>query len=90
MIVASNGAQSAAVPAAAFIPRRDDCKAPRQAPVTQTQWRTNATPQGVFQEQGYSRTCANGVLEESVTMVVRNGEAKLAGYQASSPLLLTD
>jgi len=30
--------------------------------------------------QGYTRTCTGGELNERVTIVIRNGEAKLAGY----------
>ncbi|MFI4933299.1 MAG: hypothetical protein ACHP7N_01660 [Caulobacterales bacterium] len=59
-------------------------------PVKAFDWHANATTDGFFQSQGYTRTCANGQLGETVTMVVRNGHAKLAGYYARSPLLLTD
>jgi hypothetical protein len=61
-----------------------------QAPSTTFDWHVNATQNGFFRTQGYTRKCANGELGESVTMVVRNGTAKLAGYYARSPLLLTD
>jgi hypothetical protein len=40
----------------------------------------NINSQGTFRDQGYARKCANGDLEETVTIVIRNGEAKLAGY----------
>lgn len=53
-------------------------------------WHVSETPSGFFRTQDYQQKCANGVLNESVTMAVRSGAAKLAGYYASSPLLLTD
>ncbi len=53
-------------------------------------WHINVTSAGAFRTQGYSRACANGALQEEVTIVIRNGVAKLAGYSANSQLLLTD
>jgi len=53
-------------------------------------WRVNATTGGYFSTRNYKTTCANGELTQSVTIVLRNGQAKLAGYFAGSPLLLTD
>ncbi|HEX4196755.1 MAG TPA: hypothetical protein VHZ26_04875 [Caulobacteraceae bacterium] len=73
-----------------FMQRIDRRLGACQPPVKRMDFHTNATSQGFFQEQGYNQTCANGALQESVTMVLRGGEAKLAGYHASSPLLLTD
>jgi hypothetical protein len=60
------------------------------APTTPTNWRVNATTGGYFAARSYALTCANGQMTESLTLVLRNGQAKLAGYNASSPLLLTD
>jgi hypothetical protein len=45
----------------------------------------NITQQGTFRDQGYTRKCANGELAETVTIVIRNGEAKLAGYHLANP-----
>ena len=56
-----------------------------QPPVKRFYVRTNASPGVFFREQGYKRACANGELQESVTIVLRNGEAKLAGYNVQSP-----
>jgi hypothetical protein len=53
-------------------------------------WHINVTSAGAFRTQGYSRACANGPLQEQVTLVIRGGVAKLAGYSANSQLLLTD
>ena len=61
-----------------------------QAPVKNANWRVNATTNGYFQSQGYTRSCANGKLDETVTTVVRGGEAKVVGYNANSPRLMTD
>jgi hypothetical protein len=61
-----------------------------QPPVKQPNWNVNATTNGYFRTQGYRRVCANGQLNETVTTVVRDGDAKLGGYYANSPLLLTD
>jgi len=63
-----------------------DCK----APVKQMNWHVNATQSGYFSTQGYTSACANGPLQQTLTIVLRGGEAKVVGYQASSPLLLTD
>ena len=60
------------------------------SPTTPTTWRVNATTNGYFSARAYTVACANGQMTESLTMVLRNGQAKLAGYGASSPLLLTD
>ena len=40
--------------------------------------------------QGYTRTCKNGQLGERLTVIIRGGQAKVAGFYVSSPLLLTD
>jgi len=53
-------------------------------------WRSNATSNGFFVAQGYSATCANGQLQLTVTTVLRDGQVKLVGFNANSPLLLTD
>jgi hypothetical protein len=82
-----------ALPPEAFIgmmSRIDRKMGPCQAPTKRMDWRVNATTNGFFRTQGYTRTCANGVLTETVTTVTRDGQAKIAGYYASNPLLLTD
>lgn len=60
------------------------------APQKQMSWRVNMTNTGVFRDQGYQRTCANGRLDETVTTVTRGGRTVLAGYHANSPVLMTD
>ena len=56
-----------------------------QAPVKRMEIHTNASSAGFFRDQGYSRTCANGKLNETVTIVVRNGVAQVAGYRFAGP-----
>jgi len=56
-----------------------------QAPVKRLDIHTNASSAGFFRDQGYSRTCANGTLNETVTIVVRDGVAKVAGYRFAGP-----
>ena len=56
-----------------------------QAPVKRLDIHTNATSAGFFRDQGYSRACANGTLNETVTIVVRDGVAKVAGYRFAGP-----
>jgi hypothetical protein len=59
-------------------------------PVKLQDWHFNASPGGDLQTQGYSRACANGALNEHVTVVIRGGQAQIAGYYAANPLLVTD
>jgi hypothetical protein len=73
-----------------FMQRVDRRLGACQRPVKAANWSFNSTTSGYFTTQGYTATCANGQLTLLVTMVVRQGAAKLAGYQATSPLLLTD
>ncbi|HXQ09743.1 MAG TPA: hypothetical protein VN805_01965 [Caulobacteraceae bacterium] len=54
-------------------------------PVKRFDIHINITQQGTFRDQGYTRKCANGDLAETVTIVIRNGEAKLAGYHLGNP-----
>jgi hypothetical protein len=61
-----------------------------QAAKPRMDFHINVTPAGAFRTQGYSRDCANGPLQEQVTMVIRKGVATLAGYSGNSQLLLTD
>jgi hypothetical protein len=62
------------------------CPTPKQ-PIA---WHVNTTTNGYFSTRNYVAACANGQLTQSVTIVLRNGQAKLAGYYVGSPLLLTD
>jgi hypothetical protein len=73
----------------ALMQRIDRNMGPCKAPVKRMDWHTNATQNGFFRDQGYSRACANGQISETVTIVVRNGEARLAGYQ-TGPLPATE
>jgi outer membrane murein-binding lipoprotein Lpp len=61
-----------------------------QSPVKQLNWRANATTEGYFMTQGYASTCANGKLDQTLSLVMRNGVVQVEGYDAKSPLLLTD
>jgi hypothetical protein len=49
-------------------------------PVKRMDVHTKVNGQGTFRDQGYTRKCANGDLEETITIVIRGGVAKLAGY----------
>jgi hypothetical protein len=69
----------------ALMQRVDQAMGACKAPVKRLDFHTNATPAGFFREQGYSRACANGPLTETVTIVVRNGQARLAGYRFAGP-----
>ncbi len=62
------------------------CQMPKKA----MSWRSNATTNGFYLAQGYTSDCANGQLQLTVTTVLRDGQVKLVGYNANSPLLLTD
>jgi hypothetical protein len=73
-----------------FLARVDRKLGACQPAVKAMSWNVNYTPNGVFRSQGFTRACANGTLTENVAMVVRGGQAKLYGYHADSPLLLTD
>jgi hypothetical protein len=59
----------------------DDAAGACQPPVKRLDIHTKANPDGFLRSQGYTQTCANGKLTETVTIVLRNGVAKLAGYQ---------
>jgi hypothetical protein len=59
----------------------DDVAGACQAPVKRLDIHTQANPGGFLRSQGYSQTCANGKLNETVTIILRNGVAKLAGYE---------
>ena len=61
-----------------------------QPPAKQFDFHINVDSGGTTITQGYQRTCANGALAEKVTVLVAGGHAKIVGYDANSPLLLTD
>lgn len=61
-----------------------------QPPVKQFDFHINVGSGGTTISQGYQRACANGPLAEKVTVLVAGGHAKILGYDAQSPLLLTD
>ena len=61
-----------------------------QPPVKQFDYHINATTSGSFASQGWASTCANGKLGETLTIVIRDGAAKLAGFNFKSPLLQGD
>jgi len=73
-----------------FLQRIDRKMGRCQAPVKTANWRVNYSTNGVFRDQGYSRACANGVLTENISIVVRGGQAQIVGYHADNPILLTD
>ncbi|HEX3916933.1 MAG TPA: hypothetical protein VHW60_06305 [Caulobacteraceae bacterium] len=58
-----------------------------QAPVKAADYHFNSDDKGYLATQGWSSTCANGKLDESVTIILRNGDAKLAGINFKSPAL---
>jgi hypothetical protein len=69
----------------ATMQRIDDNMGACQPPVKRLDIHTNASSAGFFRDQGYSQTCAKGVLSETVTVVVRNGVAQVAGYKFAGP-----
>jgi hypothetical protein len=69
----------------AVMQRIDDNMGACQPPVKRLDFHTKANPDGFLRDQGYTQTCANGKLNETVTIVLRNGVAKLAGYQFATP-----
>jgi hypothetical protein len=75
---------------AGFLARIDRKFGDCQPPVKNGNWRFNMTTNGYFNDQGYTRSCAKGQLNETVSVVVRGGVGRLTGYHADSPLLLTD
>ena len=75
---------------AGFMARIDRKLGPCRKPVKTPLWRFNAGTGGTTLAQGYRRACANGELEETVTILVADGQARLLRYDANSPLLLTD
>jgi len=73
-----------------FLQRVDRKMGVCQSPVKTANWRFNYTTNGYYQDQGYTRVCANGTLTETVSIVVRNGQAQLFGFHTDNPLLMTD
>jgi hypothetical protein len=73
-----------------FMQRIDRKLGACQPPVKRMDWHANATTNGYFMVQGFTSTCGNGKLEQSLTLVLRGGAVKVLGYNAASPLLLTD
>jgi hypothetical protein len=83
------GAVSAAI-FVGFMQRVDRKFGVCQPPAKRFDWHITTTPTGTARDQGYTRICAGGRLQESVTVVVRNGVAQFAGYHALNPQLLTN
>jgi hypothetical protein len=65
----------------------DDRMGACQPPVKAADYHFNSDEKGYLATQGWSSTCANGKLDESVTIILRNGDAKLAGINFKSPAL---
>jgi hypothetical protein len=61
-----------------------------QPPVKQLDYHFNADSKGAFASQGWASACANGKLDETLTVVIRDGQAKLAGLNFTSPVLQGD
>ncbi|HEY3888758.1 MAG TPA: hypothetical protein VGL73_09290 [Caulobacteraceae bacterium] len=74
----------------ALMQRIDDNMGACQPPVKRLDIHTKANPDGFLRDQGYTQTCANGKLNETVTIVLRNGAAKLAGYRFATPPASSD
>ncbi len=73
-----------------FMQRIDRKLGDCQPPVKRMDWHANATTNGYFMAQGFTSTCANGKLQQTLSLVMRSGTVKVLGYNAASPLLLTD
>jgi hypothetical protein len=54
-----------------------------QAPVKSFNFHVNATTNGYFSTQGYTAVCAKARMQLQVTMVLRQGVAKLVGLNVS-------
>ncbi len=65
---------------AALMRRIDSNMGACQPPVKRADIRINAEGGAVFRDQGYTRMCAKGRLNDDVDIVLRDGAAKLAGY----------
>jgi hypothetical protein len=73
-----------------FMQRIDRKLGACQTPVKAADWHVNSTTSGYYSTQGYTAACANGQLSLKVTIVLRNGDARVLGINADSPLLMTD
>jgi hypothetical protein len=69
----------------AMMQRIDTNMGPCQPPKKRMNIHINVDSQGTTRSQGYTRACANGPLNETVTVVLRNGTAALAGYRVDTP-----
>ena len=63
----------------AFMQQVDAAYGACQAPVKQMNFHVNATTNGYFSTQGYTAQCAKGPKQLQVTLVLRQGVARLAG-----------
>lgn len=61
-----------------------------QPPVKQFDYHFVANDKGAFASQGWSSTCASGKLDETLTIVLRDGVAKVAGFNFKNPVLQGD
>jgi hypothetical protein len=75
---------------AALMQRIDHNMGPCQPPVKRADIHVNAEGGAFFHDQGYTRMCANGRLNDDVDIVLRDGTAKLAGYHVGGAPGLTD
>jgi hypothetical protein len=61
-----------------------------QPPVKRFDIHINAENGAVFRDQGYTRTCTGGRLNDDVDIALRDGTAKLAGYHVGGAPGITD
>ncbi len=57
---------------------------PCQAPVKKLDIQTQTVKDGVLRSQGYTQACGATTIQETVTILVSNGTAKLAGFKFNS------
>jgi hypothetical protein len=55
-----------------------------QAPQKKLEFNTNENSNGVFQDQGFTQKCANATVDETLSIVLRNGEVKVEGFKYNS------
>jgi len=72
----ASGSETAFV---SLLDKMDDYYGACDAPVKALNFHVNATTNGYFSSQGYTVKCAKATMQLQVTMVLRQGVAKLVG-----------
>ena len=75
---------------AALMQRIDANMGPCQPPMKRMDLHINMQGGAIFRDQGYTRMCAKGRLNDDVDIVLRDDAAKLAGYHVGGGLAVTN